>query len=124
MLDLEDKYIDDIIKGLSKGFGFDDEEKPKTTAVELKPIWSLFKYIYTPQSAYSTLKTRRDTIYFTLPIGSVSEIGNYHYITFPAFSTADDIKEICYNYATGAIFVVKDDDDDEIKDEDTGGAHK
>ena len=95
-----------------------EQQHKNNMKVELKPCWSLFKYIYKspPGSANDVYKS--GLTYFTIPLGSSTESGVYHYLAFPAMSTADDIVEFYYYYPTNSIVLVDDENGSEA-DEDS-----
>ena len=73
-----------------------EEDDEPAVEVEVGPLWSLFKYLYKPVEPGLEDIAKDDRLYFTIPLGFVLDTMNYHYFTFPAGGTDDDITEFFY----------------------------
>jgi hypothetical protein len=89
------------------------EKDIKTFTVELKPIWSLFKYLYKPQSHNLMSIYNDDRLYFTIPLGPVDELGKFNYITFPLCGSPEEVTEFYYNSITNSIYTIDESEEDE-----------
>ena len=78
----------------------------RTFEVEMQPFWSLFKYIYKPQYAGMSDIYNDTRIYFTIPLGSDTELTTFNYITFPMNALDSEVKEFYYYYPTNSTVIV------------------